>query len=310
MKVIRAILLLGFVGSFIAVSMTTHAQLAWGTASGAKLVTDLAERQGTAKGTSQTEISFFSGEQVFPLAAARTFFGRNGAVADSRTGEMVALGTVEMGQSAYAASYYGDVFLFSGRRGAFSVSIGWTIEGAMWDENGSFSLLVGPNDWEFSYSDRGTSGSAWARWRTYYYSILDLNSLELQGANPADPVGGYVEEMFRNSDGGILTPSNVMETGNVVGIQFLWDYGVPLPIGSLLEVYAQGGAIAEFYNSGVLSYIEVPEGTVVQAASGTQYNIRYRPTGDPNNEVPEPSAMAMAAMFALVAGGIALRRRK
>lgn len=308
MKSGQAFLLLGVVGAFLTMSMSAHAQLAWGTASGAKLVTDHSESQGTAKEAGPTEIGFFTEDVGVPLAAAKTTFGLNKARADSRAGQMLALGLIELGPTTYAASYYGDLLLFTGGTGEFDVGFGWTTDGTMRDENGGFSLLAGPDDYAFSDSE-GSSGSAWARWRTYYIVNLDLNSLVLQGANPADPEGGIVYDMFRTSDGS-LTPSNVWETLIVIGVGFRWTYGVPLPIGSLLEVYAQGGAYADFYNSGVLSFIEVPEGTVVQAASGTQYNIRYRPTGGPNNEVPEPSAIAMAAMFALVAGGMALRRRK
>lgn len=305
LKSMRAVLLFGALSAFLGTSLSTQAQLAVGTASGGKLVNELDNPQGTVKGAGPTQIDLDT-EGGNPSARAKTTFGINKALADT-TQQFVAESIGELNLSAYAASYWGDLLTFGGGTGRFDVAFGWTIDGTIWDQNGGFSLLVGPDDFSFSYSEEGTAGSAWVRWRTYYWDNLDLTALALEGANPANPDDALVVDMF---EGAFLSVSNVLETSIVIGIGFDWEYGVPLPIGALLEVYAENGAYADFYNSGVLSFIELPMGTTVQSESGTRYNIRYRPTGDPNNEVPEPSAMAMAAMFALVAGGIALRRRK
>ena len=313
------------------VSSSAHAQLTTGGVAG-WVVADTGADFGDI-GPGQNSTTVLSGPGVFAVpvpisdsspdgaAFGQTEFPEVRALADSTV-----LSSVPFEQTVYAGAYWGDRMVFTGGVGPFELEINWSLDGAMSGAGGSYSVGGAP--------DTGglPDGSAAANFRVFLsafgISPLDLSEtdlikdlaleysgfLEVPFFDPQDPfsgnngpsngnflfpeydemgipTGGIVEGYFTDENG-----SQLLGLGG--STRFNWTYGMPLDIGILVEVWATGGGIADFSQTGTLAELVVPVGTMLSSESGGSYELTF---------IPEPAFISGLWLACL---GLGLVRRR
>lgn len=242
-------------------------------------------------------------------ARAQTGMGINKAYSMGRDGNL-----------GYAGSYWAEVFTVYGGTGEFELSLEWELSGGLIGAGGGIGLNA-------DMPEADPNGTASVRWQKKFGSpeiltrdlsnpnlFLDLaysqTSMLSHPADTRDPVSDdnflfattYDEEGNPIYDidlagGSPLNDSNYSDLlGTIVGLRTTWEYGRPFAVAFLLETWADGGGVSDFFSTGVFSGLTLPQGASVVTQTGASYSVSY---------VPEPGAAVV-----LLGGLPLLMRRK
>ena len=230
------------------------------------------------------------------------------------------------GQVAYGAAYFEDSLTVLGGVGEFEMTMRWSFDGGISGSGGEYWVGADPGI-------GSRNGSAAANFRSFLQpfgqSNLDLADpdlfkdvalqpngiLEVPVFDPSEPyassgIPGSSSFLFDEYDEegnptgfvttGWYTDQNAGAlAGTGGGARFTWQYGQALNFGILLEGWAADGGMVDFFNTGMLTEIELPSGATLLSAGGGSYNV--------TNAVPEPGGSMIVLM---TLSGLVLRRKR